>query len=142
MSAGKKEHIASDCSGTQHNAIGALCYLRWRFAAGAAVSEQSPVWTFSQDLGRAQPLIFTVVPFHKIGIGFRNGREPRQFAGSRRTLQGAGKYLCELQALQSFPKAPRMEFTIRGQGQVGETRVLARHRPGGVTVPRQVNNRK
>src|SRR5580698_918881 len=104
MSAGKKEHIAGDCSGTLHHAIRALTYLRRRFATGAAVSEQLPVWTFSQDLGRAQPLIFAVVPFHEIGIGFRKGCEPRQFAGTRRALQGAGKYLCELHALQPFPK--------------------------------------
>jgi hypothetical protein len=138
----KRSTSPATARGTLHHAIRTLTYLRRRFATGAAVSEQLPVWTFSQDLGRAQPLIFAIVPFHKIGIGFRNGCEPRQFAGSHRTLQRAGKYLCDLQAFQPFPKAPRMAFTVRGQGQVGKTGVLARNGPCGVTVPRQVNNRK
>jgi hypothetical protein len=96
MSTGKKEHVASNCSGTAHDAVRPFAYLCWRFSSRTAVSEQLPVWAFLKNLGQEQSLVIPVVPFHKVKIGFRHGAEARQFASSRCTLQRAGKYLCEL----------------------------------------------
>ncbi len=126
VSAGKKEYVGSNCADTPHHAVRPFAYLCRRFATWAAVPEQLPVWTLSKNLGQEQPLVFPVVPFHEVGIRLRHGAEPRQFTGSRCTLQRAGKYLCELQAFEPFPKAPRVAFTLRGQRQVGKTGVLAR----------------
>src|SRR5580704_1730925 len=135
VSAGKKEHVARNGAGTLHYAVCPLAYLGGRFATRTAISKQLPVWAFSKNLGQEESLVFPVVPFHKVRIGFRHDAEPRQFASPRRTLQRAGKYLRELHAFQSFAKEPRVAFTLRRQRQVGKTRVLARDRPCRVTVP-------
>jgi hypothetical protein len=70
MSAGKEQDISTKRPDTLNYTVCPLADLRWRFASRRAVAEQLPVWTFCKNLGRTQPLILTVVPFHQLRIGF------------------------------------------------------------------------
>ena len=54
---------------------------------GTAVTEELPVRAFPQYLGGAQPLVFAVIPLHKISVYLRNRSEAGQFAGSHGALQ-------------------------------------------------------
>src|SRR5260370_5226885 len=93
VSAGKEQYISRNREHTLNYTVCPLADLRWRFASRRAVAEQLPVWTFCKNLGRTQPLILTVVPFHQVRIGFGHISKPSKFASSGSTLQRAGKYL-------------------------------------------------
>src|SRR5208283_803387 len=112
MSAGEKKYVSPNCADTLHHAVCPLTYLLRRFASRAAVPEYFPVRALGEDLGQAQPLIFTVVPFHKVGIGFGHRSESGQFASSRRALQWAGEHLDKCLPLQPFPEPAGVPFAV------------------------------
>src|SRR5260370_24454707 len=112
VSAGKEQYISRNREHTLNYTVCPLADLCWRFASRGAVAEQLPVWTFCKNLGRTQPLILTVVPFHKVRIGFGRSSKPSQFASSGRTPQRAGKYLGKWHALKTFSKPPCVTLAI------------------------------
>jgi hypothetical protein len=77
VSTGKQQHISRNRADTLNYTVCPLADLCWRFSSRGAVAEQLPVWTFRKNLGRTQPLILTVVPFHQVGIGFGRRSKPK-----------------------------------------------------------------
>src|SRR5437016_13368095 len=76
MSAGKKQNISSHRSHAAHYAISPRSDLLRRFAARAAVAEQLPVRTFSQDVNREAAFVRSEE--RRVGKGGRSGRTTEQ----------------------------------------------------------------
>ena len=78
----------------------------------------------------------------RIAVRFRGGAETGQLARACGPLQRTREDLREGQSSQPLPKPARVAFASRGQGQIGQSRVLAGEAPGGFAVPRQMQRWK
>src|SRR5436309_7579774 len=94
------------------------------------------------NLDRAETFVLAVVPFDQIVIDFGCGAEAGQFAGASGTLQGTRENLCKCQSGQPFPKPSGVAFATLGQGQIGQSRMLALQAPSGLAVTHQINHWK
>ena len=92
------------------------------------------------NVRRPETLIFAVMPFDQVPIGFRPWPKTGQVARPRRALQRAGKHLREFQACKPFPKAASVTFAARCQWQIGEPGMLSAERPCGLAVPGEVDD--
>src|SRR5258708_3536696 len=110
--AGKEQYISRNPPDALNYTVCPLADLCWRFASRGAIPEQLPVWTSCKDLGRTQPLILTVVPFHQVRIGFSRSSKPSQCASSGRSLQRAGTYSGKGHALQTLSEPPRVTLSV------------------------------
>src|SRR5262249_53926386 len=90
MAARKHQHIRGRRSYAAQHAVGPRTDLLRRFTARTAVAEEVPLWIFAVNLGRATPLILTVVPFDECSIDLGNGSEASQVARPRSPLQRTG----------------------------------------------------
>src|SRR5262245_34852420 len=70
----------------------------------AAVAEEFPARSLLEDVPGQHSLKTAIVPFHQIGIGFRDLSESRQLAGLRGSLQGTGEHVGQREAPESFAK--------------------------------------
>src|SRR5215831_10701906 len=142
MSAGKQQDIPLHRAHAAQHAIGALAHLFRRFSPWASVAENLPVRTLRVDFLAGQALVFAIVPFHQVGIRLGDSAKPGQFGGTGSALQWTRKHLGNRKACQPIPKLPSVLFATFGQWEVGQSRMLARHCPRSLGVPRQVDRRK
>jgi hypothetical protein len=94
------------------------------------------------DVSSNPALILAVVPFEQVSVDFSHSSKARQLTGPGDTLQRAGKHLGESYSPQPFLEPARIAFATFCQRQVRKSRVLARERPRGLSVPGKVNDRK
>src|SRR5262245_20367107 len=142
MSAGEQQHVSTHSPQAAHGPVSPGDDLGRRFPSRAAVAEQLPVGALCPNLGRPPSLILAVVPFQQIGIDFGDAPKAGQFTCPAGALQGAGEDLDERQSLQTLLKPGGVALAALGQRQIGQSCVLAREAPRGLTVPGQVNDGK
>src|SRR5580704_640120 len=142
MPARKHEHITLDAAQASDDAVGARSDLVRRLASRTAVAEQLPVRMFRMNIDRPPAFILAIIPFDQIGVDFRHAAEAGQLARPLRTLQRAGKHLDESQPAQPLAESAGVALSTVGQWKVGPTGMLAGEAPRGLSVPRQINDRK
>src|SRR5882724_5599518 len=142
MGARKHQDVALDGAYTIDNTVGSRAHLVRGLPSGAAVPEQIPIRALLQDLDRAPAFILAIVPFDQIRIGFGLLAETSQLASPDGALQRAGEDLCKAQPAQPRPERPGIGFAALGQRQIGSPGMLTRQAPGGLAVPRQIDDRK
>src|SRR5229473_125231 len=138
----KNQNVAFDRAHTINHAISPRSNLGGRFTSGTAVAEQLPVRALGVDLRSASTLVFAVVPFEQVAINIGLGAEASQFACAGCTPQRTGKYPGETPSPELFPKLVGVALAAVGQRQIGQSGVLARETPRGLTVPCEVNDGK
>jgi hypothetical protein len=121
----KEENIALNRAQPTHYAVGPGPDLIRRFSSRAAVAEQLPVGAILENLDGTATLILAVVPFQQIAIDRGLGPEAGQLAGPGGALQGTGEDQSEPQPLQPLSETAGVTLTTIGQGQVGQSRMLA-----------------
>src|SRR5439155_25823917 len=138
----EEQHVPSDCPHPAYHPVGPRSDLVRRLPSRTAVAEQLPVGALGANVGARATLVRAVVPFQEVGLDFRRRAEASQLARSDRPLQGAREHRGERQSLEPLSEPDGLGFALRGQRQVGRSRVLTRDGPGRLTVPRQVYDRK
>src|SRR6516164_1675544 len=142
MPARKNQHVAFDRTHPAHDAVGPRANLARRLSSGTAVTEELPVRTLHTGFSRAAAFILAIVPLDQVGIDLGYTAKSGQLAGASRALQGTGEDLGKSQSTQPLAEGAGITFAAFGQGQVGPAGVLPGQAPGGLAVPRQVDNRK
>src|SRR4029453_8761605 len=142
MPAGEEYHISRNHAHAAYHAIGPRRGFSWRFPSRSAVAEQFPVGALGADLGSAAPLILAIVPFDQIRVDFSYISKASQLTSAPSPLQWAGKDFGKSQSMQPFLEPARIALATLRERQVCKSCMLARERPGGFTVPRQVNSRE
>jgi hypothetical protein len=76
-----------------------------------------PVWTFRKDLGRTQPLILTVVPFHQVRIGSAAAPNPASSQVRTARCKGLVNTLANVMLFRRSPsrRALRSPFEVNGK---------------------------
>src|SRR5271169_1393213 len=142
MPARKNQHVTFDRTHPAHDAVGPRANLARRLSSGTAVTEELPVRALCMDFSRSAAFILAIVPLDQVGIDLGRTAKPGQLAGSSRALQGTGEDSGKSQSAQPLAEGAGIAFAAFGQGQVGPAGMLPGEAPGGLTVPRQVYNRK
>src|SRR5689334_23555349 len=104
--------------------------------------EEAPAGIDLENVNRLHPLVLPVIPFLKLGIDDRLSTESRDLAGLPRAGARAGQHARELQLRQ--PRAHQFGAvpTFGGQRRIRPPRVLARQRPFGLAMSRQIDSRQ
>jgi hypothetical protein len=126
MAVRKDGNLALQQSQSRDDAIGAVGHLFRRFAAGASVSKEIPVWTRLADVHGESSLVVAIVPFGQIGIDFGVSAQPGQLARAYDALAGTHLNASERNALEACAKFPGFVFAHNGQGNIRAARVPAR----------------
>src|SRR5437667_2134916 len=142
MSAGKKQNISSHRAPAAHDAISPRSDLLRRFAARAAVAEQLPVRTFSQDVNREAAFVLAIIPFDQVSASFSYGSEPGQRTCPHGALQGAGEHFRKLESAQAFSQPSRIALPAVSERQISKTGVLTGDCPSRFAVSGQVDDRE
>src|SRR5437867_2855272 len=100
------------------------------------------VRTLCVDVGARATFVRAVVPFHEVGLDFRERGEAGELARSDRPPERAREHCGGPQSLEPLSEPDGLGFALRGQREVGHARVLTRDGPGRLTVPCQVHDRK
>src|SRR6516162_3042979 len=140
MGARKDRDIALDSAYALNNPVGPCGYLTRSFASRAPVAEQKPARALGMDVGGAAALILSVIPFGEVGIGLGRTRATGQLGGAPRALRRAGQHFGEFCAAQPLAEGARLALTALGQRQIGAARVLTGEAPGGLAMPRNIDD--
>jgi hypothetical protein len=134
------QHIPRSRAYSAYHSVGSGGNLFRSFTARAAIAEQLPSGTLGVNIGSEASFILAVVPFEQIAIDFVYCPEAGQYACADRALQGTGGYLGESESTEPLSKIAGVPLALLCQWQIRQPRVLARQGPGGLSMPRQVNN--
>jgi hypothetical protein len=87
-------------------------------------------------------LILAIIPLDQVAIDFRDCSKPGELASPSGALQGTRENFGESYAFQAVSQAASVALPCFRQRQVYHSRVLTCDRPGCLSVPGQVNDRK
>jgi len=139
VAAGKEEGVAVDGAEAGNDAVGTGSDGFDGLAVGGPVAEELPVWILGANLLATKAFVVAVVPFNKVGIDVGDGRETGEGTGAAGALKGAGPDGFELNAGEAGAEFRGVEFTLRGEEEIGEAGVLGGEGPGGFSVPGEVD---
>ena len=142
MTARKNQNIPLDGAHALNHAIGPCPNLDGGFPSGATIAKDLPAGAPGMDLRRPEALVFAIVPFHQISVGFRLTAEAGKFAGPGRAAQRTCEYASEPTSSELFAELPCGELAVLGEGEIGQARMLARESPCSLTVSSEVNDRQ
>ena len=108
------------------------------FTPGATVSENIPIGPDLADVHGAPTFVITVVPFSEVRLDFGAPTQGNQCTGPLSPSARATEHMGEFGVAQSLPKLSCFLFAMFGQRNVGASRMLVGHRPGGFTVPNKI----
>jgi hypothetical protein len=134
MAVGEKGHVASYGMGAGDDAMGPFTDLLDAFAVRDAVFPKIPLGTVLADFGGRKAFVGTVVPFEEIGVDFGAiciSGETASFPGA---LEGACEDERKGASVEAITDGEGLTFAVRGERDVGESRVGSGEAPGGFAV--------
>ena len=120
----KQRDISAVCKGEQsadrrdRRPVGA-------FAIGTTVPKDIPTRPVLSDVPREPAFIVAVVPFRQVRFNLRRYPQSGQLASPSSPLQRAGEDAGKLDVSEPRNEGARFILTVRGQGKVRPTGVLA-----------------
>jgi hypothetical protein len=134
MAVGEEGHVASDGMGAGDDAMGSFTHLLYGLAVRDAVFPEIPLGTVLANFGGGEAFVGAVIPFEEIGGDFGAIGISGQAAGFAGALEGACENQGKRASIEAIADGDGLTFAVRGERDVGESRVGAGEAPGGFAV--------
>jgi hypothetical protein len=130
----KERDVAAQQLKPGNEAVRAVGYLGRCFTVWTAVPKYIPIRAALANIHRALSFIVAVIPLGQVRFDLRLLVQSHQRAGLPGALPRAGQHRRKPDLMERWFELTRLVFTMRGQGKLRATGVLARKRPFGLAV--------
>jgi hypothetical protein len=139
LTMGEQRDVPAQTAEPGDQAIGTVRHVARTFAIRAAIAVAVPASPLLSDVAGDLALVLPVVPFGQIRFDFRQWQaRARQFTGSPRPQRRTGEHEVEADGAEQRFERAGLRLTVRRQGNISASGVLAGQRPRRLAMPDQM----